>query len=394
MGRMNSARSALVAFLCAVFALFVGIWLGGHPEKLPGPIQDALVEEDQALRAEVIDSIQQNFYKPVDKSTLDDASLKGIVEALDDPFSHYLTPKEADRFDESVSGEFEGVGMNVEQDRRGLKVLRVFENSPAETSGIRRGDLIVEVDGRSLAGVDSGVATSRIKGPSGTSVQLSVVSPGADGARRVSVKRERISVPVASGRIVERDGKKLGVVELTGFSAGAHGLLRREIDQLLRKGAKGIVLDLRGNGGGLLSEAVLVSSIFIENGKIVSVRGRSRAERSQDAQGDAIKENIPVAVLVDRGSASASEIVTGALRDRDRATVVGTRTFGKGLVQEVNRLSNGGVLDLTVANYYLPDGETITKAGIKPQVKAQDDPETDRDEALPKALDTLLAPSR
>ncbi len=394
MGRMNSARSALVAFLCAVFALFVGIWLGGHPEKLPGPIQDALVEEDQALRAEVIDSIQQNFYKPVDKSTLDDASLKGIVQALDDPFSHYLTPKEADRFDESVSGEFEGVGMNVEQDRRGLKVLRVFENSPAETSGIRRGDLIVEVDGRSLAGIDSGVATSRIKGPSGTSVRLSVVSPGGDSVRRVSVKRERISVPVASGRIVERDGKKLGVVELTGFSAGAHGLLRREIDQLLRKGAKGIVLDLRGNGGGLLSEAVLVSSIFIENGKIVSVRGRSRAERTQDAQGDAIKEDIPVAVLVDRGSASASEIVTGALRDRDRATVVGTRTFGKGLVQEVNRLSNGGVLDLTVANYYLPDGETITKAGIKPQVKAQDDPETDRDEALPKALDTLLAPSR
>ena len=391
---MNSARSALVAFLCAVFALFVGIWLGGHPEKLPGPIQDALVEEDQALRAEVIDSIQQNFYKPVDKSTLDDASLKGIVEALDDPFSHYLTPKEADRFDESVSGEFEGVGMNVEQDRRGLKVLRVFENSPAESSGIRRGDLIVEVDGRSLAGIDSGVATSRIKGPSGTSVRLSVVSPGGDSVRRVSVKRERISVPVASGRIVERDGKKLGVVELTGFSAGAHGLLRREIDQLLRKGAEGIVLDLRGNGGGLLSEAVLVSSIFIENGKIVSVRGRSRAERTQDAQGDAIKEDIPVAVLVDRGSASASEIVTGALRDRDRATVVGTRTFGKGLVQEVNRLSNGGVLDLTVANYYLPDGETITKAGIKPQVKAQDDPETDRDEALPKALDTLLAPSR
>ena len=224
---MNSARSALVAFLCAVFALFVGIWLGGHPEKLPGPIQDALVEEDQALRAEVIDSIQQNFYKPVDKSTLDDASLKGIVEALDDPFSHYLTPKEADRFDESVSGEFEGVGMNVEQDRRGLKVLRVFENSPAETSGIRRGDLIVEVDGRSLAGIDSGVATSRIKGPSGTSVRLSVVSPGGDSVRRVSVKRERISVPVASGRIVERDGKKLGVVELTGFSAGAHGLLWR-----------------------------------------------------------------------------------------------------------------------------------------------------------------------
>jgi carboxyl-terminal processing protease len=391
---MTSARSALVAFLCAVFALFVGIWLGGHPERLPGPIQDALVEEDQALRAEVIDSIEQNFYKRVDEESLEDASMKGIVESLNDPFSHYLTPKEAARFDESVSGEFEGVGMNVEEDRRGLKVLRVFEGAPAEKAGIQRGDLIVEVDGKSLAGVNSDVATSRIKGPSGTSVQLRVFSPGSDSTRRVRVKRERISVPVATGRIVERDGKKLGVVELTGFSAGAHGLLRREIDQLLGKGAQGIVLDLRGNGGGLLSEAVLVSSIFIEDGEIVSVRGRSRSERTQDAQGDAIDEDIPVVVLVDGGSASASEIVTGALRDRNRGTVVGTNTFGKGLVQEVERLSNGGVLDLTVANYYLPGGKTITKAGIKPQVKAEDDPETDRDEALPTALETLLTPPR
>ncbi|HEX2413625.1 MAG TPA: S41 family peptidase [Thermoleophilaceae bacterium] len=391
---MTSARSALVAFLCAVFALFVGIWLGGHPERLPGPIQDALVEEDQALRAEVIDSIEQNFYKRVDEESLQDASLKGIVESLNDPFSHYLTPKEAARFDESVSGEFEGVGMNVEEDRRGLKVLRVFEGAPAEKAGIQPGDLIVEVDGKPLAGVNSDVATSRIKGPSGTSVQLRVLSPGSDSLRRVRVKRERISVPVATGRIVERNGKKLGVVELTGFSAGAHGLLRREIDQLLGKGAQGIVLDLRGNGGGLLSEAVLVSSIFVEDGEIVSVRGRSRSERTQDAQGDAIDEDIPVVVLVDGGSASASEIVTGALRDRNRATVVGTNTFGKGLVQEVERLSNGGVLDLTVANYYLPGGKTITKAGIKPQVKAEDDPETDRDEALPRALETLLTPQR
>ncbi len=390
---MNSARSALVAFLCAVFALFVGIWLGGHPERLPGPIQDAFVDEDRALRAEVIDSIEKNFYKPVDEEQLDDASLKGIVDSLEDPFSHYLTPKEAARFNESVSGEFEGVGMNVEEDRRGLKVLRVFDKAPAAQAGIKPGDLIVEVDGRSLAGVNSDVATSRIKGPSGTSVRLRVLSPGDDTARRVSVERERIEVPVASGRIVERDGRKAGVVELTGFSAGAHGLLKAQIEKLLEQGAEGIVLDLRGNGGGLLSEAVLVSSIFVEDGEIVSVRGRSRSERTQEAQGDAIDEDIPVVVLVDGGSASASEIVTGALRDLDRATIVGTRTFGKGLVQEVERLSNGGVLDLTVANYYLPDGKTITKAGIKPQVKAQDDPETDRDEALPTAIDTLLAPA-
>ena len=211
---MNSVRSAIVAFLCAVFALFVGIWLGGHPENLPGALQDAFVDEDRALRAEVIDTIEDNFYKRVDEEQLDDASLKGIVDSLDDPFSHYLTPKEASQFNESVSGEFEGVGMNVEEDRRGLKVLRVFEGSPAEEAGIKRGDFILSVNGRSIAGVNSDVATGRIKGEAGTTVELSVVTPGDDGPRELKVERERIEVPVATGRIVERDGKKLGVVEL------------------------------------------------------------------------------------------------------------------------------------------------------------------------------------
>ena len=387
---MYSARSAVVAFLCAVVALFVGIWLGGHPESLPGPIRDAFVEEDRALRAEVVDTIEDNFYKPIDEDKLEDASLKGIVDSLDDQYSHYLTPDEAEQFQESVSGEFEGVGMNVEEDRRGLKVLRVFEGSPAGRAGIGEGDLILAVNGRSIAGVNSEVATGRIKGPSGTRVRLEVFTPGDERPRTVSVERARIEVPVATGRIVRRDGHKVGVVELISFSSGAHGLLRRQIQDLLDKGAEAIVLDLRGNGGGLLSEAVLVSSIFIEDGEIVSVRGRARPERVEDAEGDAIDEGVPVAVLVDGGSASASEIVTGALRDRGRATVVGARTFGKGLVQEVERLSNGGVLDLTVANYYLPGGETIGRDGIKPQVRARDDRSTERDEALPVALDAVL----
>jgi carboxyl-terminal processing protease len=381
----------VVALLSALVALAVGLWLGGHPADLPGPIRDAFVQEDRALRAELIDSIEDNFYKPVNEGKLDDASLKGIVESLDDPYSHYLTPKEARQFDEEVSGHFEGVGMNVEQDRRGLKVLRVFDGSPAEDARIRRGDLILAVDGRSIAGVNSEVATNRIKGPSGTSVELRVFTPGGDSVRSVKVKRERIEVPVATGRVVERGGHKVGVVELLGFSQGAHALLSREIKKVRGRGAEAIMLDLRGNGGGLLLEAVAVSSLFIEDGEIVSVRGRHRAERSHDAEGDAIvPEGVPVVTLVDGGSASASEIVTGALRDRGRAKVVGTRTFGKGLVQEVEDLSNGGVLDLTVANYYLPGGETISTKGIKPQIRAADNPDTDRDEALPVAVDELL----
>ncbi len=381
----------VLAALSALVALVVGLWLGGHPAELPGPVRDAFVQEDRALRAELIDSIEDNFYKPVDEGKLDDASLKGIVESLDDPYSHYLTPKEADELTEQVSGHFEGVGMNVEQDRRGLKVLRVFDGSPAEGAGIRRGDFILGVNGRSIAGVNSEIATSKIKGPAGTSVELQVFTPGEDSDRTVKVKRERIEVPVARGRLVERDGHEIAVAELLGFSEGAHGLLRRQIERLRERGAEAVVLDLRGNGGGLLGEAVLVSSLFIEDGEIVSVRGRHRSERTHEAAGDAVlPDDVPVVMLVDGGSASASEIVTGALRDRDRGTVVGTRTFGKGLVQELQELSNGGVLDLTVANYYLPDGETISTKGIKPEVRAADDPDTDRDEALPVALETLV----
>jgi carboxyl-terminal processing protease len=384
-----AVRTAAIATVCALLALMLGIFLGGHPELLPGGIRDAFVEEDRALRAELIDKIEDNFYRPVDRERLDEASLKGIVQSLDDPFSHYLTPDEAKAVRESISGEFEGVGMTVEEERRGLRVLTVFDDSPAQAAGIAKGDLILSVDGRSIAGVNSELATGRIKGPAGSEVELEVFTPGEEDSRTMTVEREKIDVPVTESRIAERDGNKIGVVELLGFSAGAHGALRKEIDDLAGRGADRLVLDLRGNGGGLLSEAVLVSSIFLEDGKIVSVRGRSRPERIEDAEGDAIDEDIPVVVLVDGSSASASEIVAGALRDRNRATLVGTNTFGKGLVQEVEPLSNGGYLDLTVANYYLPSGKTIGESGLTPQVRARDNPETKRDEALPVALDVV-----
>jgi carboxyl-terminal processing protease len=387
-------RTAGIAFLCALVALVAGIFLGGHPDMLPGGVRDAFVEEDRALRAEIIEKIEDNFYRRVDEDELDEASLKAIVQSLEDPYSHYLTPDEAKSVRESISGEFEGVGMTVEEDRRGLRVLTVFDGSPAKAAGIAKGDVILSVDGRSIAGLNSELATGRIKGPAGSEVELEVFTPGSEDARTLTVERERIDVPVTESRLVERDGEEVGVVKLLGFSSGAHGVLRRDIDGLLERGADRLVLDLRGNGGGLLSEAVLVSSVFIEDGEVVSVRGRSRPERVEDADGDAIDEDIPVVVLVDGGSASASEIVAGALRDRDRATLVGTNTFGKGLVQEVEPLSNGGYLDLTVANYYLPGGKTIGEDGLKPEVRARDNPRTKRDEALPVALDTVLEPSR
>jgi carboxyl-terminal processing protease len=387
---VHYVRTVTIALLCGLAALAAGLYLGGHPDKLPRFAQNLFVEDDRALQAEITDRIQDDFYKKVDPQRLRERTLKGTVEALDDPFSQYLPPSEAQQFAQAVEGQFEGVGMTVDEDRRGLRVLNSFPNSPARRAGITKGDLITAVNGRSLAGVDSRVATGRIKGPAGTSVKLEV-TVGRGKQRTVRVKREKIDVPLVESKLVERNGRKVGVIKLASFSTGAHGEVRAAIRRLRARGADGFVLDLRGNGGGLLQEAVLVSSQFIEKGRIVSVRGRTRAERVEDAAGDAAAPKAPVVVLVDGGSASASEITAGALRDRGRGTLVGQRTFGKGLVQEVEPLSNGGVLDLTVANYYLPSGKTIPlRKGLRPQVKASDNPKTKRDEALPVALDELL----
>ncbi len=389
---MTSLGKVSIALWCALLLLVGGVWLGGHPETIPRPMRDALVDDDRALRAEVADLIKDNFYKPVKDSQIDQSSLKGIVNGLDDRFSNYLTPEEAKQFDDSVRGSFEGVGLGVGEDRRGLRVLNVFDRSPAKRAGIHEGVFITAVNGRSIAGLSSEVATARIKGPAGSTVRLEVVDPDTRKRRTVRLRRARVDVPVVEGKIRESGGRKLGVVELSTFiKSGAHGLLRQEIDKLLKQGAEGLVLDLRGNGGGLLQEAVLVSSIFIEDGLITFTKGRTKPRREYRADDDtkAIAGDIPVVVLVDRGSASASEITAGALRDRKRATVVGQRTFGKGVFQDVERLSNGGVLGITAGQYFLPSGENIGKKGIAPAVKAKDNPKTPRDEALPVALRTL-----
>jgi carboxyl-terminal processing protease len=378
---------ALVLGLVAV--LLGGIWLGGHQEALPGPLRDALVDPGPATRAEIIQTIQDRYYKAVSKQQLEDASLKGMVASLNDPYSRYFTPKEAKQFNEDLSGRFEGVGIAVHPTRAGLVITDVFEGAPAQKAGLRPGDLITGVNGTSIAGATINESTDRIKGPPGTSVTLTVKR--GQRVRNVRITRAKISVPEVTGKLVTtKNGTKLALVHLQSFASGVHGKLRQKINSLLGQGAKGVVLDLRGNPGGLLREGVLVASIFIDKGRIVSTKGRSLPEHNYNASRGAIAQNIPVVVLVDRGTASSSEIATGALRDRGRATVVGTRTFGKGVFQEIETLSDGGALDLTVGRYYLPNGEPLPKGGITAQVQASDDPKTKRDEALPVAERVLL----
>ncbi len=371
--------------------LVAGIWLGGHPDSLPEPVRNALVEDtDGRVYEEAIDTLERDYYREVDRKELLDQSLERAVGSLDDRFSHYFAPRDFNDFQEATEGRFEGVGMTVEEIKRGLRVLTVYEGSPADKGGLKPGDVITHVDGRSIAGSSSEESTTRIKGPAGTPVRLTVRSKGE--TRELTLRRAEVEIPVVKAEMRREGGHKIAHVRLAGFTSGAHGEVGDAVKRLLKEGADGVVLDLRDNGGGLLNEAVMVSSIFIPDGKIVTTKGRSRPTQVYEATGGAIDTDVPVVVLVNDRSASASEIVTGALQDRDRATVVGTRTFGKGVFQEIEPLPNGGALDITVGEYFLPSGRNLggggveRGAGVTPDIKAKDNPKTPRDEALLAAL--------
>jgi carboxyl-terminal processing protease len=389
MRRRRSLVPLLVILLPVM--LVAGIWLGGHPDNLPDKVRDTLVaDSDGRVYEEAVDTLERDYYRKVDRKKLLDQSLEQAVSSLDDRFSHYFAPRDFTDFQAATEGRFEGVGMTVEEIERGLRVLTVYKGSPADRGGLRPGDVITHVDGRSIAGESSEESTTRIKGPAGTSVRLTVRSEGE--TRELKLERAEVEIPVVKAEMRRSGGHKIAHVHLAGFTSGAHGEVGSAVKRLIKEGAEGVVLDLRDNGGGLLNEAVMVSSIFIPDGKIVTTRGRSRPEQVYEATGGAIDTDIPVVVLVNDRSASASEIVTGALQDRDRAKVVGTRTFGKGVFQEIEPLQNGGALDITVGEYFLPSGRNLggggvsRGAGVSPDVQAEDDPKTPKDEALAAAL--------
>jgi carboxyl-terminal processing protease len=385
-------RTPLIAVAAAVAGLVIGLFLGGHPKLLPGPAREVFVDDAIAVRAQLIKDVKDNFYKPVKEESLEQASFKGIVSSLKDRYSEYFTPDEAKAFTQNLNGQFEGVGMTIDSrdTKKGLRVTRVFDGSPAKEAGIGPTDLIIAVNGKSILGEPADVSTGKIRGPAGTSVTLTWKKEGKGEPITKKVERKKLDLPLVTSKVVDRKGTKLGVVRLAQFSHGASDQVRDAVEKVKEKGAKGLVLDLRGNPGGELTEGRDVPSLFIDKGLIVSTKGRNSPEQKLYASGDAIDTKTPMIVLVDHGSASASEIAAGALRDTGRATIVGEKTFGKGVFQEVEKLQNGGLLKLTVGSYYLPKGENLAGDGIDAQVKAHDNPKTERDEALPIALRTLL----
>ncbi len=381
--------------------LVVGILLGGHPDALPGPLRDALVQKPaNPTYEEGLALLERDYFRKLDPRVLSDASLSGVVASLGDRFSNYFSPADFKAFNDPLHGRrFAGVGLAVEADPLGLRVLDVYADTPAARGGIHDGDLIVAVNGTALKGKTAEEDTGLIKGPADTPVTLTV----ATGARQriVTLRRAEVVAPLVQSEMRTVAGHKLAWVQLSSFNAaGVHGQVREAIDRRLSEGARGIVLDLRGNGGGLLDEAVLVASTFIPEGTIVTTDGRTRPRHVYTAVGDAIPTSVPVAVLVDANTASASEIVTAALQDHHRATVVGTHTFGKGVFQEVVPLSNGGAMDITVGEYFTPNGRNLGGGGVKQGAGVQPDvvvgavPSGGHDPALDAALRAVASKLR
>jgi carboxyl-terminal processing protease len=386
--------AALVVALVAM--LFGGIWLGGHPAKLPEFVRERFVDDSAGLNLEATELIEDNYYRAVGSGELTNASLQGMVRELRrrhrDRFSDYFSPEALARFNQDISGRFSGVGLTVSQVKQGLRVDSVFPRSPAKQAGLEPGDLIVSVEGESIAGETSAVTTEKIKGPEGTEVTIGVRDAKGGKAHELTLTREQIALPVVSSRVKRVGGRTLGYVRLITFSEGAHALLREAVQKVEKRGAEGIVLDLRANGGGLLEEAVLTASIFLpEDEIVVTTDSRTQGHTVYRTLGDNLPA-VPMAVLIDRNTASAAEILTAALADDAGAKVVGTRSYGKGVFQQEIGLSNGGALKLTIGEYFTPDGVNLAKShGIHPDVKARDLSQTVRDEALERALGVLAA---
>jgi carboxyl-terminal processing protease len=384
-----------------IAALLVGLLLGGHPSWLPSPIRSTFTSQNSSdqILDQVMGLLQTDYYRKINRSQLVDKGLAAAVASLNDPYSHYFDRTDYQAFESQDSPHLSGVGIDVRSEPKGLLVLDAFPGSPAAHAGLGGGDLITRVGTTSLANRSQTFAASLIKGRAGTRVSMTVARNGH--SRVVSMIRANLTVPVTTSRVIDFHGHKIGYVSLTSFTADSGAEVRAQVQKVLHEGAQAIILDLRENGGGLLEEAVNTASIFIPDGTIVSTDGRSQPRQVYLAKReDTVAPRIPLAVLVDGGTASAAEIVTGALQDRGRAKVVGTHTYGKGVFQEIQPLPNGGALDFTVGEYFTPSGRNLggggvrRGAGITPNIYAPTNLRAKTDSALRVAEHVVAAEIR
>jgi carboxyl-terminal processing protease len=371
---MRRAFKVLGIAAFGVAAFFLGLNLSDRDPARP-PAR-SLVDE---VRVE----LASRYYRPVPRKVLQLGTVESILAALEDPYTEYLDPAAYRLLRHETARSYSGIGATLLPTTGGLTVTDV-QAGPARAAGIRIGDRIVAIDGARTIGMPFEKALARIIGPEGSTVSLQL-RRGAQGLG-VSIVRQRIDAPVVSSRLLAvRHRRRVGYVRLSAFRTGAAQVLRVELRRLERARASAIVLDLRGNPGGLLDQAVSVASLFLDRGVVASVESALHHGEVLQARANGATR-LRLVVLVDRTSASAAEVVAAALHDNNRATLVGENTYGKALVQTVTPLTNGAALRLTTARYLTPAGMDISGKGIRPDVVAVDDRMTPDDEALAAAL--------
>lgn len=338
---------------------------------------------------EVRSALAARYYRPVPDSVLHLGSVRQIITALGDPYTTYLGPQAYRLVRQETASTYSGIGISVLPSAGGFVVVGV-RTGPAQRAGIHVGDTIARIGGIDANKLTMARAMSQILGPAGTGVHLDLLR----GGKRLhfDVMRATIRAPAVHARLISFAGRRWGVLQLAAFRTGSTVLLRREVGVLENQGASGLVLDLRDNPGGLLTQAVNVSSLFMGRGVIATLKGAHEPEQTLRAI-PGVATSLPLVVLVNHFTASSAEIVAGALRDHHRATIVGERTFGKSLVQAVDPLDNGAALELTIAQYWTPAGDDLSGVGLTPQIRAVDNPRTRQDEALAMALRVLARPA-
>ncbi|MDC1462829.1 S41 family peptidase [Alphaproteobacteria bacterium] len=319
------------------------------------------------LFGEVLEKISKEYVDEVDQSKSMDSAINGLLQSLD-PYSAYMTPESFEGMQTETSGEFGGLGIEVGMEAGVVKVISPIDNTPASEAGLKAGDYIVKINNTQVQGKSLMEAVDLMRGPVGSSIEITVRRRGVKKALIFNITREVIQVQSVKSELIDNN---VGYIRLTSFNENSSEQIKEKINKLNKnKDLKGYILDLRNNPGGLLSQAIKISDFFLENGEIVSTRSRQASEnRKWFAKKGDLTNGKTLIILINYGSASASEIVAGALKDHKRAIILGENSYGKGSVQSIIPLKNRGAIRLTIAKYYLPSGKSISEVGVTPDIE-------------------------
>ena len=323
------------------------------------------------LFGEVLEQINKNYVDEIDQSEGMDSAINGLLQSLD-PYSSYMSPKTFKEMQTETSGEFGGLGIEVSMEAGVVKVISPIDDTPASKAGLKAGDYIVKINNIQVQGKSLSEAVDLMRGPVGSGIELTVRRRGEKKALTFNIIREVIQIQSVKSEILEEN---IGYIRLTSFNDNSSDQIEKKINRLKKnKKINSFILDLRNNPGGLLSQAIKISDFFLENGEIVSTKSRKKNEnRKWFAKKGDIIDGETLIVLINYGSASASEIVAGALKDHKRAIILGENSFGKGSVQSIIPLKNRGAIRLTVAKYYLPSGKSISEVGVRPDIEINEE---------------------